>query len=47
VEGRSIQSMKSGEGFVFHFSGPGDILTQTRNQAQLIAWINTEIGSRE
>ncbi len=47
VEGRSIQSMKSGEGFVFHFAGPGDILTQTRNQAQLIAWINTEIGSRE
>ncbi|WP_420639160.1 TIGR00266 family protein [Candidatus Poriferisocius sp.] len=47
VEGRSIQSMKSGEGLVFHFTGPGDILTQTRNQQQLIAWINTEIGSRE
>lgn len=47
VEGRSIQSMKSGEGLVFHFTGPGDILTQTRNQKQLIAWINTEVGSRE
>ena len=47
VEGRSIQSMKSGEGLVFHFTGPGDILTQTRNQQQLIAWINTEIGARE
>lgn len=47
VQGRSIQSMKSGEGFVFEFTGPGDILTQTRNQQQLIAWINTEIGSRE
>ena len=47
VEGKSIQSMKSGEGFVFHFTGPGEIMTQTRNQAQLIAWINTEIGSRE
>ncbi len=47
VEGRSIQSAKSGEGFVFHFTGPGDILVQTRNQQQLLAWINTEIGSRE
>ncbi len=47
VEGRSIQSAKSGEGFVFHFTGPGDILVQTRNQQQLVAWINTEIGSRE
>ena len=47
VEGRSMQSIKSGEGFVFHFTGPGDIMVQTRNQRQLIAWINTEIGSRE
>ena len=47
VEGRSMQSIKSGEGFVFHFTGPGDIMVQTRNQQQLIAWINTEIGSRE
>ena len=47
VEGRSIQSAKSGEGFVFHFTGPGDIMVQTRNQQQLLAWINTEIGSRE
>lgn len=47
VEGRSVQTMKSGEGFVFHFTGPGDIWVQTRNQQQLIAWINTEIGSRE
>ena len=47
VEGRSMQSIKSGEGFVFHFTGPGEILVQTRNQQQLIAWINTSIGSRE
>lgn len=47
VEGRSIQSAKSGEGFVFHFTGPGDVLVQTRNQQQLVAWLNTEIGSRE
>lgn len=42
-----IQSAKSGEGFVFHLTGPGDIMVQTRNQAQLLAWINTEIGGRE
>ena len=47
VEGRSMQSIKSGEGFVFHFTGPGEILVQTRNQQQLIAWINTAIGGRE
>ena len=47
VEGKSIQSAKSGEGFVFRFTGPGDIWTQTRNQQQLLAWITTEIGSRE
>ena len=47
LEAKSIQSIKSGEGWVFHFTGPGDIMVQTRNQQQLIAWINTEIGSRE
>ncbi|MDP9117510.1 MAG: TIGR00266 family protein, partial [Actinomycetota bacterium] len=31
VQGRSIQSMKSGEGFVFDFFGPGRVLLQTRN----------------
>ena len=47
AEGRSIQSMKSAEGLVFHFTGPGDIHIQSRNQQQLLAWLNTEIGSRE
>lgn len=42
-----VQSAKSGEGLVFHLTGPGEIMVQTRNQAQLLAWINTEIGSRE
>ncbi len=31
VQGRTIQSMKSGEGFVFDFTGPGRVLAQTRN----------------
>ena len=42
-----MQSAKSGEGFVFHFTGPGEIMIQTRNQQQLLAWIASGIGSRE
>ncbi|WP_216210135.1 TIGR00266 family protein [Amycolatopsis aidingensis] len=41
-----IQSMKSGEGLVFDFAGPGQVLTQTRNPAALIAWIIPQIPSR-
>lgn len=33
VQGRTIQSMKSGEGFVLDFVGPGDVITQSRNPA--------------
>lgn len=47
VEGRSVQSMKSAEGLVFVFQGPGELLIQSRNQQQLLAWISTGIGSRE
>jgi len=38
VEGRSVQSMKSGEGFVFDFTGPGRVLLQTRNPASFAEW---------
>ncbi|WP_067470639.1 TIGR00266 family protein [Nocardia amamiensis] len=38
VSGRSIQSLKSGEGFVFDFTGPGRVLLQTRNPGALAAW---------
>lgn len=38
VEGRSIQSMKSGEGFVFEFTGPGRIYLQSRNPDAFAAW---------
>jgi len=33
------QTLKSGEGFVFDFTGPGWVMTQTRNPAALAAWI--------
>lgn len=38
VQGRSIQSMKSGEGFVFDFVGPGRVLLQTRNPEAFAKW---------
>ena len=39
VAGGVIQTLKSGEGFVFDFTGPGWVLTQTRNPSALEAWI--------
>lgn len=41
VEGRSIQSMKSGEGFVFDFEGPGEVMIQSRNPDALVGWLTT------
>ncbi|EIF00669.1 TIGR00266 family protein [Saccharomonospora glauca] len=41
-----IQSLKSGEGFVFDFAGPGQILTQTRNPSALVAWLMARMPSR-
>lgn len=45
--GGTLGALKSGEGFVFEFTGPGDVITQTRNQRQLFNIINNEIGGRE
>jgi uncharacterized protein (TIGR00266 family) len=36
------QTLKSGEGFVMEFTGPGRILSQTRNPGELISWL-TEV----
>ncbi|KZE99453.1 MAG: TIGR00266 family protein [Rhodococcus sp. (in: high G+C Gram-positive bacteria)] len=35
VRGKTMQSLKSGEGWVFDFTGPGRVLTQTRNPREL------------
>jgi uncharacterized protein (TIGR00266 family) len=43
VQGKSIQSMKSGEGFVFDFAGPGRVLLQTRNPDAFAAWVASAI----
>ncbi len=34
-----VQTLKSGEGLVFDFTGPGWVMTQSRNPAALEAWI--------
>lgn len=41
-----IASLKSGEGLVFEFTGPGDVLFQSRNPGLLGAAANT-VGSRQ
>ena len=43
--GGLVQSFKSGEGFVFDFSGPGRVWTQTRNPTELMGWIQSFVGT--
>lgn len=45
--GGLIQSAKSGEGFVFEFVGPGEVLMQSRNPAGLISYLASQgLGAR-
>ena len=39
--GRTMQTLKSGEGFVFDFRGPGEVMVQSRNPAALVQWLTT------
>ena len=41
IAGGVVQTLKSGEGFVFDFTGPGWVMTQTRNPSALQAWIRS------
>jgi uncharacterized protein (TIGR00266 family) len=43
VEGRSFASLKSGEGFVFDFAGPGRLMIQSRNPKALVQWLTAEL----
>ncbi len=43
--GGLVQSFKSGEGFVFEFTGPGKVWTQTRNPMELQSWIMGFVGT--
>lgn len=37
----AAQSLKTGEGLVFDFAGPGRVLTQTRDPRALTSWLRT------
>ncbi|WP_243791387.1 TIGR00266 family protein [Saccharopolyspora gloriosae] len=40
------QSMKTGEGLVFDFAGPGQVLVQTRDPRSMVAWLQSQgLGS--
>ena len=41
-----MQTLKSGEGFVFDFTGPGWVMTQSRNPSALAAWIRRSCRAR-
>lgn len=41
-----MQTLKSGEGLVFDFRGPGQVMTQTRNPSALSAWVRAQVPSR-
>ncbi|TWS23937.1 TIGR00266 family protein [Tsukamurella sputi] len=45
VQGKWIQSMKSGEGMVFEFTGPGRVLLQSRNPRGLEGWVRSVVPS--
>ena len=38
-----MQTLKSGEGLVFEFTGPGRVYAQTRNASELIGWLTAEL----
>ena len=47
ASGGFVQSMKSGEGLVFEFQGPGEILMQSRNPKGLISYLAANgLGAR-
>ncbi len=47
AQGGLIQSAKSGEGLVFEFEGPGEVLGQSRNPAGLISYLMANgLGAR-
>jgi uncharacterized protein (AIM24 family) len=45
VAGGIVQTVKSGEGLVFDFTGPGKVLSQTRNPTELMGWIQSFVGT--
>ena len=45
--GSSMTALKSGEGLVFEFTGPGEVLGQSRNPAGLVSYLAARgLGAR-
>jgi uncharacterized protein (AIM24 family) len=42
--GGIVQMVKSGEGLVFDFTGPGRLLVQTRNPNEFLGFIGAALG---
>jgi uncharacterized protein (AIM24 family) len=42
-----MNTLKSGEGLVFDFVGPGTVWTQSRNPKELLSWLSSSISSRQ
>jgi uncharacterized protein (TIGR00266 family) len=38
-----MATLKSGEGLVFEFTGPGKVWAQTRNPSELVTWLTAEL----
>ena len=45
ARGSLANTLKSGEGVVLRFTGPGDVLVQTRSRSQLQLWLGLDTGS--
>ena len=47
ARGRTMQSLKSGEGWVFDFFGPGRVLLQSRNPDAFAEWVRSLAPSEQ
>ena len=47
VQGRTMQSLKSGEGWVFDFHGPGRVLLQSRNPEAFAHWVSEAVPNEQ
>ena len=43
--GGIVQMVKTGEGLVFDFTGPGRVMVQSRNPNEFLGWIQAAVGS--
>ncbi|MEA2172157.1 MAG: hypothetical protein QOF76_5457 [Solirubrobacteraceae bacterium] len=46
ASGGLIQSVKSGESLVFDVTGPGEVITQSRNPHEFLGWLIPQLPSR-